>query len=99
MQFDNHCGLPHKVAGRLLCRIARTLPSYGVARPRQVRLPALRQRPRCGNLYELAVKYDWDERDVMAFLRCQQVPPKKMMRDLARELEVSLPDLEHILKR
>ncbi|HKO17415.1 MAG TPA: hypothetical protein VJU82_00860 [Acidobacteriaceae bacterium] len=56
-------------------------------------------RPRCGNLYELAVKYDWDERDVTAFLRCQQVPPKKMMRELARELEVSLPDLEHILKR
>jgi hypothetical protein len=27
-------------------------------------------RPRCGNLYELAVKHGWDERDVMAFLKC-----------------------------
>lgn len=56
-------------------------------------------RPKCGNLYELAVRYDWDEGDVLAFLRCQRVPPKKMLRDLGRELEVSLPDLERILKR
>ena len=56
-------------------------------------------RPRCGNLYELAVKYDWDEGDVLAFLRCQRVPSKRMLRDLAKELEVSVEDLQRILSR
>jgi len=35
----------------------------------------------------------------MEFLRCRRVPAEKMLRDLAKELEVSLSDLEHILKR
>ena len=56
-------------------------------------------RPRCGNLYELAVKHGWDERDVMAFLKCQQVPPKKMLREMTKELEVSVEDLDRALKR
>lgn len=45
------------------------------------------------------MKYDWDEKDVMQFLRCQQVPPKKMLRDLAKELEVSPEELQRILNR
>lgn len=56
-------------------------------------------RPRCGNLYELAVKYEWKAEDVQAFLRCQRVPPKKMLRDLCRELDISQSDLDYYLKR
>jgi len=57
------------------------------------------QRPNCGNLYELAAKYDWDARDVLAFLRSQKVPPKKMLRELAEELDMSPEDMQRILKR
>jgi len=46
-------------------------------------------RPRCRNLYELAVRYDWDEGEVLAFLRRQRVPAKKVLRNLAKELEFS----------
>lgn len=37
------------------------------------------QKLNCGNLYELAAKYDWDSEDVLAFLRCQKAPSKRML--------------------
>lgn len=55
------------------------------------------QRPNCGNLYELAAKYDWDAGDVLAFLRCQKVPPKKLLRELAKELEISPQEIQRLL--
>ncbi|HKO20278.1 MAG TPA: hypothetical protein VJU82_15485 [Acidobacteriaceae bacterium] len=49
------------------------------------------------NLYEMASKYGWDETDVLAFLRCQKAPSKKMLRDISKELEVSSEQLHRIL--
>jgi len=80
-------------------RRERTLPSMALHDLVKYVSRLCASRPRCGNLYELAVKYDWDEKDVMQFLRCQQVPPKKMLRDLAKELEVSPEELQRILNR
>jgi len=56
-------------------------------------------RPRCGNLYELSYKYDWRAEDVLAFLRCQKAPSKKMMRQIAKELEISVDDMQRVLDR
>ena len=56
------------------------------------------EKPRC-NLYEMAAKYDSDEADVMAFLRCQRVPPRKMLRELCHELDIKQTDLDYYLKR
>ena len=57
------------------------------------------QRPNCRNLYELAAKHDWDAGDVLAFLRSQRVPPKKMLRELAKELDISPEEMQRILHR
>lgn len=43
---------------------------------------------RC-NLYEMAEKYDWNADDVLAFPLCQQVPSKKMLLEMAKELDDS----------
>ena len=56
------------------------------------------QKPRC-NMYEKAAKHGWDADDVLAFCRCQKVPPKRMLRELAKELEVNVEDLQRILNR
>ena len=53
---------------------------------------------RC-NLYEMAEKYDWNADDVLAFLRCQKTPSKKMLREMARELDDTVSNLEHVLWR
>ena len=80
-------------------RRERTLPSMALHDLVKYVSRLCASRPRCGNLYELAVKYDWNEGDVLAFLRCQRMPPKKMMRELTRELEVSVEDLQRVLNR
>lgn len=53
--------------------------------------------PNCHNLYELAAKYDWDAGDVLAFLRSQKTPSKRMLRELAEELDETVSNLQHIL--
>lgn len=57
------------------------------------------QKPNCGNLYELAAKYDWDAGDVLAFLRSERMPPKKMMREMLRELDITPGYAEELLRR
>ena len=47
------------------------------------------QRPNCHNLYEMAAKYDWDADDVLAFLRSQKLPPRKTLREMLQELEIT----------
>ena len=53
---------------------------------------------RC-NLYEMADKHNWNADDVLAFLRCQKTPSKRMLREMAKELDDSVSNLEHVLKR
>ncbi|HKO17525.1 MAG TPA: hypothetical protein VJU82_01430 [Acidobacteriaceae bacterium] len=43
----------------------------------------------------MASNYGWDEMDVLAFLRCQKAPSKKML----RKLSVSLEEMRRILDR
>ena len=57
------------------------------------------RKPNCGDLYEMAERHNWDPGDVLAFLRCQKAPSRKMLREMAKELEVSPSELEHILNR
>ena len=55
--------------------------------------------PTAATLYELAAKHDWDAGDVLAFLRSQKVPPRKMLRELAKELDISPEEMQRILNR
>lgn len=57
------------------------------------------QKPNCGNLYEMASKYDWDTDDVLAFLRAHKAPSKKMLREMAKELDLKVDELQRILNR
>lgn len=47
------------------------------------------QKPSQCDMYGMAAKYDWKAEDVMSLLRCQKAPSKKMLRELAKELDVS----------
>lgn len=55
--------------------------------------------PNCRNLYELAAKYHWNAHDVLAFPRCQRPPSKRMLLEMAEELDETVSNLEHVLKR
>lgn len=47
----------------------------------------------------MAKKYDWNARDVPAFLRCQKKSTMKMQRELCRELEISPEYAVELLRR
>ena len=51
------------------------------------------------DLYQAAAKYDWDAGDVQAFLRCQKLPPRKMLREMLRELDIRPEYADELLKR
>ena len=57
------------------------------------------QKPNCPGLYGMAAKYDWDPGDVLAFLRSERVPPKKMLREMLRELDIRPEYANELLKR
>ena len=57
------------------------------------------QRPNCASLSQMAERYNWTQAEVLAFLRCQREPSRKMLRDLATELDVSAEELQQILDR
>ena len=57
------------------------------------------QKPNCHSLYEMAAKYDWDAEDVQAFLRSQKLPPKKMLRQMLTELDITDRYAEELLQR
>lgn len=41
----------------------------------------------------MAEKYEWEADDVLAFLRCQKAPSKKMLREMAKELDDTVSNL------
>ena len=43
--------------------------------------------------------YDWDAGDVLGLRSLQRGPPKNMLREIAKELDVSLEDMQRILDR
>ena len=47
------------------------------------------QKPNCHSLYELVAKHDWGTEDVLALLRSERLPPKKVMREMLRELGIT----------
>lgn len=57
------------------------------------------QKPNCHDLYWMAEKYDWNADDVLAFVRCYKARSKRMLRDMAKELDGLVSNLEHILNR
>lgn len=70
----------------------------GPARPWSGTLAAVAQ-DQPPSLYEMAKKYDWNARDVPAFLRCQKKSTMKMQRELCRELEISPEYAVELLRR
>lgn len=50
------------------------------------------------SLYTIARRYRWDQNAVEDFLHGQKAPTPKMLRDLARELDVSVQDLQNSLE-
>lgn len=57
------------------------------------------EKPNRPSLYEMAQKYDWEAGDVLAFLRCQQKPSMKMLRELCRELDIRSDYAVELLRR
>ena len=51
------------------------------------------------NLYQMAEKYDWPAERVLKFLRCQEAPPPKMLREIAKEIGEKYDYLKAILDR
>lgn len=47
----------------------------------------------------MAERNKWTQAEVLAFLRCEREPSRKMLRELAKELDVSVEELQQILKR
>lgn len=57
------------------------------------------QRPDRRKLSEMGEEYGWDPMEVLAFLRCEKHPSKKMLRELARELDLSADEMQELLDR
>jgi hypothetical protein len=57
------------------------------------------QMPNRPSLYEMAKKHNWEAEDVLAFLRCQRRPPKRMIKELCRELDIKPDYADELLKR
>ena len=55
------------------------------------------ERPDYPTLHQMAERHGWKQDAVLAFLQCQKEPSKKMLRDLAKELDVSVEELQRIL--
>lgn len=57
------------------------------------------QRPNCTSLSQMAERHGWKQSEVLAFVRCQREPSKKMLKELAIALDVSPEELQAILER
>jgi hypothetical protein len=51
------------------------------------------------NLYALAEHYGWEQEDVLAFLRSEREPSKKMLREMAAALDLKAEYLTAMLRR
>lgn len=57
------------------------------------------QRSSYASLSQMADRNGWTLDEVSAFVHCQKEPSKKMLRELAIELEVTTEELRSILER
>ena len=74
---------------------------HSMALPDLVRFVARRraERPNYFTLSQMAERHGWTQEEVLAFLHCEREPSKKMLRELARELDVTTEELHKILER
>lgn len=56
-------------------------------------------RPNCASLSQMAERHNWTQAEVLAFLHFEAEPSRKMLRELAMELDVTVEELQQILER
>ncbi|HKO17416.1 MAG TPA: hypothetical protein VJU82_00865 [Acidobacteriaceae bacterium] len=60
---------------------------------------AIRCASRGFTLCDLAERFDWNLDEVLAFLRCEKLPSREMLRDLMVGLDLSPEEVERLLKQ
>lgn len=57
------------------------------------------QRPNRSSLSQVAQRHNWAQAEVLAFLHFETEASKKMLRELAQELDVTVEELQQVLDR